>query len=66
MHKDGGIIYVRYCRSYAAASRGAVKEISWVIDLDYVYRDYPEVIKAKGLNGCKEMSWGTLNCRSIR
>ena len=37
---------------------GAVKGISGAVDLDYVYRDYPEIIKAKGLNGWKELSGG--------
>ena len=37
---------------------GAVKGISGAVDLDYVYRDYPEIIKAKGLNGWQKLSGG--------
>ena len=37
---------------------GAVKGISGAVDLDYVYRDYPGIIKAKGLNGWVELSGG--------
>lgn len=38
--------------------KGDVPGINGDVDLDYAYKDYPEIIKAKGLNGWANLSGG--------
>lgn len=36
------------------SSTGRVNGIDTAVDLDFAYRDYPEIIKLRGLNGCSK------------
>ena len=38
--------------------KGGVPGINGYVDLDFAYREYPEIIKAKGLNGWANLSGG--------
>lgn len=38
--------------------KGDVPGINGDVDLDFAYKDYPEIIKAKGLNGWANLSGG--------
>ena len=40
------------------SSKGKVNGISTDVDLDYCYKDYPNIIKKAGLNGYKKDSLG--------